>query len=72
MAAIREELARQVDEAEWGWLRAHLERGGLIIVAQWLALVEAGERIAADDTATIASWITAGAIGKPDAGRLAR
>ncbi len=30
----REELASSIAEAEWEWLRAHLERGGLIVVAR--------------------------------------
>ena len=40
MGATREELALQVDVAEWGWLRPHGERGGLIVVSALLDLAE--------------------------------
>lgn len=62
-----EELALTIDEAEWQWLKPHLDRGALITVAASLDLAETGERIAADDSARIAAWITAGKIGKPTA-----
>lgn len=65
MKPNREELARQVDVAEWGWLRGHLERGGLIVVAPDLDLAEVGERIADDDTAVVGGWIEAGKLTKP-------
>jgi len=61
----KEELALQVDAAEWNWLRAHLERGGLIIVAPGLEVAEVGERIARDDTAAVGAWIEAGKLSKP-------
>ena len=63
----REELALNIDEAEWQWLKPHLERGALITIAAALDLSEAGERIAADDSETLAAWISAGKVGKPTA-----
>jgi hypothetical protein len=63
----REELAIQIDEAEWQWLKPHMERGALITVAAALDLVETGERIAADDTETLTAWIAAGKVGRPTA-----
>lgn len=60
-----EELALQVDEADWSWLKPHLERGALITVSPSIDLAEAGERIAADDSITVSAWISAGKIGKP-------
>ncbi len=71
MAPTREELALTVDEAEWGWLRAHLERGGLIVVAQELDIVDVGVTIAADDATAINGWIVAGKLTKPSAGEIA-
>ncbi len=65
MVPSREKLALQVDEAEWGWLRPHLERGGVIVVDPTLDLVEAGLAIAADDSATVAAWIGASRLAKP-------
>jgi len=63
----REELAVQVDVAQWSWLRAHLERGGLIVVNRGLDLVEVGASIASDDTAVVGDWIQTGLLAKPSA-----
>ena len=63
--ATKEELATHIDVAEWGWLRAHLERGGLIVVAAGLDLAEVGLMIAGDDTAAIRGLIGGGKLGKP-------
>lgn len=67
----REELALNIDEAEWQWLKPHLERGALITVAGSLDLAEAGERIALDDSTSVAAWVAAGTIGKPTAEEIA-
>lgn len=71
MKPTKEELALQVDVAEWSWLKAHLERGGLIVVAPELDLAEVGERIARDDTAAVGAWIEAGKLSKPSDGQIA-
>jgi hypothetical protein len=68
----REELALNIDEAQWQWLKPHLERGALITVAAALDLAETGERIAADDSSSISVWIDAGKIGKPTAAEIAQ
>jgi hypothetical protein len=65
MIPTKEELSLTIDESEWGWLRSHLERGGLVLVDDSLDLAEAAISIAADDTATIETWISGGKIGKP-------
>lgn len=70
MNPSKEELALNIDVAEWGWLRAHLERDTLILVADDVDLAEAGWRIAADDTAIIQGWIQSGRIGKPSADQI--
>lgn len=62
-----EELALNIDEAQWKWLKPHLEKGALITVAAAIDLAEAGERIAADDSPLVTAWIAAGKIGKPTA-----
>lgn len=63
----REELALNIDEAQWQWLKPNLERGALITVTAALDLAEAGEKIAADDALVVTAWIAAGQIGKPTA-----
>lgn len=67
MTPSREELALAIDEAEWSWLRAHLERGGLILVDDNLDLADAALKVAGDDADTIEQWIISGRIGKPSA-----
>lgn len=61
----KEELALTIDEAEWQWVRPHLERGTLIVVAPGLELAEAGYRIAEDNTPMVTQWIQNGKLGKP-------
>jgi hypothetical protein len=65
MSSTKEELALTIDETEWIWLRAHLNRGGLILVGDTLDLAEAALKVAADDVAIIEQWVRDGKIGKP-------
>lgn len=65
MVTTKEDLALTIDETEWSWLRAHLERGGLILVNDSLDLAEAALKIAADDVSAIDQWVIDGKIGKP-------
>ncbi|UFS72155.1 DUF2288 domain-containing protein [Geomonas sp. RF6] len=63
--STKERLALQVDVADWLTLRAHLERGGLIVVHPELDISEVGARIASDDVPLVENWILKGQIGKP-------
>jgi hypothetical protein len=63
--AKRAELALQIDETEWEWLRPHLERDVLILVSQDLDLAEVAAKLAEDDSAAVAKWIEAQKVGKP-------
>lgn len=65
MTPSKEEFALAIDEAEWEWLRAHMERGGLILVDDSLDLADAALKVAEDDADAIEQWIVAGRIGKP-------
>jgi hypothetical protein len=67
----KEELALQIDVAQWEWLRAHNERGSLIIVDRNLDQAEVGTRLAADDAAAIQGWLDAKLLGKPTAEQIA-
>lgn len=40
MLPSKEEMALTIDEADWGSLRAHLQRGGLILVDDSLDLAD--------------------------------
>jgi hypothetical protein len=64
-------LADQIDTAQWQWLRAHNERGGLIVVDMMLELAEVGERVAADDQAAVHSWLASRLLSKPTAEQIA-
>lgn len=65
MIPNREDLALSIDEAEWGDLRAHLERGGLILVDDNLDLADTALRVASDDIEVIQRWVENGLVGKP-------
>lgn len=60
-----QELAGQVDTAQWEWLRAHNERGALIVVDGMLELAQVGDRIAADDMTSVQAWLASGLLAKP-------
>ncbi len=55
----------EIEIVEWHWLRPHLERGALIVVAPALDLVATAARISADDTVQVGAWIAAGQLAKP-------
>jgi hypothetical protein len=63
----QQELAAKIDVAEWFALRAHLERGGLIVVDGLLDLAEVAAGVASDDVKSIERWLASGLIGKPSA-----
>lgn len=65
MTSMKEELSLSIDEAEWSWLHAHLERGGIILVSDSIDLSEAAIMIANDNTEVINEWVNSGKIGKP-------
>lgn len=71
MKASREELAAAIDEAPWDILRAHLERGGLIVLDPGLDLVDTAVKVAEDDVPAIGRLIDAGQLAKPTAEQIA-
>ena len=70
MTTAKDEFILAIDEAEWIWLRPHLDRGGLILVDDSLDLADAALKVATDDAATVEEWINAGKIGKPNQAQL--
>jgi len=58
-------LADEIESVEWHWLRPHLERGALIVVAPEFDLAEAAARISADDSTHVGAWIADGQLAKP-------
>lgn len=62
-----QDLSAQVDTAQWQWLRAHNERGSLILVEDTLGLDVVGERLVADDTDAVQAWMASRLVSKPTA-----
>ena len=67
MSVEKEELAAKIDTADWQALRAHLERGGVVIVDPLLDLAEVGVALAKDDVKSVERWLSSGLIAKPSA-----
>lgn len=65
MLPSKEEMALTIDEADWSCLRAHLGRGGLILVDDSLDLADTAHKVAADDVKIIQHLMENGMIGKP-------
>ena len=65
MLPSKEELALTIDEADWSCLRAHLNRGGLILVDDALDLADTARKVAADDIKIITELVEKGMLGKP-------
>lgn len=65
MLPSKEEMALTIDEADWSCLRAHLQRGGLILVDDALDLADTAHKVAADDIEIIQQLVEQGMIGKP-------
>lgn len=65
MLPSKEEMALTIDETDWISLRAHLQRGGLILVDDSLDLADTARKVAADDIVVIQDLVENGMIGKP-------
>jgi hypothetical protein len=63
--ALREELAKTQDEAEWGWLQPHLKRDVVIYVKESLDLLQVAVEVAQNETAKITYYLSSGALSKP-------
>jgi hypothetical protein len=72
MAETKEELATKIDVTDWFSLRAHLERGAIIVVDQMLDLAEVAAGVAGDDVKNVERWIASGLLGKPTAEQVER
>ena len=70
MQIDRQELAQQVDRARWEWLQPHQQRNALIRVDGMLELADVGERLAADDAATVQAWLASHMIARPSPDQL--
>ena len=71
MKPTREELAQALDEASWDVLRAQPGAGGLIVTSRELDLIEAGLKIATDNTPVVDGWIRERKLTRPTAEQVA-
>lgn len=62
---LRTILSKSFDEAEWGWLKPHIERDAVIVVSRELSLLEASVCIAQNETPKVDGWISQGLLAKP-------
>lgn len=65
MPDLRAELAENLDEAEWEWLKPHIARDVVVVVNEDLDLLDVGEAIASDRVSTVQHWISEQLIAKP-------
>jgi len=62
---VRAKLSEEITVASWSALEPHFTRGGLLLCADRVDLVDAATAIAQDDTARVSDWVKAGALGPP-------
>lgn len=60
-----EQLRKHFDEAEWAWIKPHTERGIVIVVDEFLDLLQVGEAIASDRSVEVQKWINQNLLTKP-------
>jgi len=70
MQDIREQLAENLDVAEWNWLVPHVFRDSVVVIDQKLDLLDVGVAIASDKKSTVEDWINQELIYKPSAEQL--
>lgn len=71
MQDFRAELAESLDEAEFDWLKPHIQRDVVVVVHQQLDLLDVGAAIARDDVLAVQHWISEQLLHKPLAEELA-
>lgn len=65
MQDLRSELAESLDEAEWNWLKPHVQRDAVVVVDRALDLLDVGVALANDDVVSVQHWISEELIRKP-------
>ncbi len=60
LASLRQEINEQTAQMRWSELERFFAGGNIISIAPELDLIDVGARIAADDKASVAEWMSAG------------
>ncbi|MGF1494335.1 MAG: DUF2288 domain-containing protein [Microcoleaceae cyanobacterium] len=63
--ALRDQLAENLDEAEWEWLVPHYHKDMIVMVNQQLDLIDVGVALAQDKTIIVRRWMEEQLIYKP-------
>lgn len=71
MQDFRAELAESLDEAEWDWLKPHVQRDVVVVVDRELDLLDVGVALAGDDVLSVQQWISKQQLQKPSLEQLA-
>ncbi|HEY9695269.1 MAG TPA: DUF2288 domain-containing protein [Oculatellaceae cyanobacterium] len=71
MSDLRAELSEAVDQAEWDWLKPHVQREVVVVVSKGLDLIDVGVAIANDNATSIQHWIEEQLIAKPSVAQMA-
>lgn len=69
---LRERLCGERAATDWRSLGPHHERQALFLVSGGVDLLDAAVAIAGDDTASVAAWLTQGALARPTDDEAAR
>jgi len=67
MPVLRANLAENLDEAVWEWLKPHLARDVVVVVVPLLDLLEVGEARAGDRVSSVSLWFSEQLLAKPSA-----
>ncbi|MGB5283200.1 MAG: DUF2288 domain-containing protein [Polyangiales bacterium] len=62
---LRARLAQEIQNVDWKPLGPHAKRGGLVLVAPQLDLLEVAVAVAQDDSERVRCWMAAGQLSKP-------
>jgi hypothetical protein len=62
---LRQQLTELIDEAELEWLKPHIQKDAVIIVAPELELLDVGVAISSDNTQSVQHWISEQLLIKP-------
>ena len=68
---LREKLSAEIGPVFWSDLRAHSDRGGLILVRGGLELLDAALAVAQDNGTQVETWIREGKLQRPTTEQLA-
>lgn len=71
MQDLRTQLAENLDEAEFEWLKPHIRRDVVVVVNSELDLLDVGVAIASDDVSSVQHWIDKQLVHKPFPDQLA-